>query len=367
MEGMALHAFHEALGARFGAVGGGEGVLSYGDWRREHRALRSAAAAIDLSARGRLVLLGADRQKFLNGQVTNNVKELATWSGCHALLVNPKARVLADMQVYALPNELLLDVEPGLGPVVAARLEQFVVGEDVQVVDAAPHYGLLGVQGLRADRVVEALGLVSALPSGALEVRTQEVAGVGEVYVARHERVGLRGYDLYVPTGSMVEVAERLSGALAEIGGGWCGWEAFEVARVEAGIPRYGADIDETNLAPEAGVTERAISYTKGCYIGQEVIARIRTYGQVTKALRGLRLTGAGEERPGRGTRLFHGGKDVGYLTSVVESPERGEVVGLGYVRKECNGPGTRLRVGVPDGAVEAEIVPLPLVGVQWA
>jgi folate-binding protein YgfZ len=149
----------------------------------------------------------------------------------------------------------------------------------------------------------------------------------------------------------MKDAGERL---LAR-GGRLCGWQALETARIEAGVPRFGADMDETNLASEA-LDTRAISYAKGCYIGQEVIARIRTYGQVAKSLRRLRMGGDGRDAPPKGTKLFLGDKEVGSITSAVWSPALQAVVALGYVRREANQTGTELEVRTPAGKIPAQI-----------
>ena len=364
---LALHSRHEPLGARFIAVEGMEVVASYGDPAAEHRAVTRTSGLVDLSARGRLVLLGADRQKMLNGQVTNNVKDLRPGQGCYAFLVNAKAKALADLNILALTDELLLDLEPGLAPAVAARLDGFIVADDVQVVDAAPHYGLLSVLGRQADRVIEGLAGFPEPPKellGPVHVRHD---AWGDVYLARNDRAGTGGLDFYIPTAALDAAWDVLEGRVRDIGGRPAGWDALEAARIEAGIPRYGADIDATNLPPETGQEARGISYSKGCYSGQEVIARIRTYGQVARALRGLQLSLPGGLLPERGTKLFKDGRDVGYLTSCLLSPTLGEPVALGYVRRECNGPGSELVVGTPDAPARAVVVPLPFVGPQWA
>jgi folate-binding protein YgfZ len=161
--------------------------------------------------------------------------------------------------------------------------------------------------------------------------------------------------DLFVPVEAMQDAAKRL----LEAGARLCGWQALETARIEAGVPRFGADMDETNLAPEA-LDTRAISYTKGCYIGQEVIARIRTYGQVAKSLRGLRLAGDAPEAPARGAKLFLGDKEVGSITSAMWSPALRALIALGYVRREANQTGTELEVRTAGGKVPARIVDLP-------
>lgn len=362
-----LHDFHARHGARFNTANDVGQVADYGDVPAEHRALTEGVGVLDLSARGRLVLLGADRLKLLNGQVTNNVRDLRPGQGCYAALVNAKARVLADLNIFALEAELLLDFEPGLTTALAEHFGKFIVADDVQVVDAAPHYGLFSVQGRHATRTVEQLGLFPALPTGPLNHVMATHPEYGEVHLMNHPRLGGRGYDLFVPAPALVTAAERLIEAAGPFGGRLCGGEAFEIVRIEAGIPRFGADMDDTNLAPECGIEERAVSYTKGCYSGQEVIARIRTYGQVAKALRGLRLSGATGALPARGTRLYREGREVGYLTSVTTSPRLAASIALGYVRRECNGPGTELAVGAPDAGLRATIVPLPFVGGELA
>jgi folate-binding protein YgfZ len=141
-----------------------------------------------------------------------------------------------------------------------------------------------------------------------------------------------------------------------------CGWRALETARVEAGIPRFGAEMDTSNLPPEAGIESSAISYTKGCYIGQEVIARIRTYGQVAKALRGLQFSDSAPELPRKGDKLFFGEKEVGYVSSAIHSPTLNDKIGFGYVRREHNSIGAELKARTANGDVRATIVETPFV-----
>jgi aminomethyltransferase len=307
---------------------------------------------LDLSFRGRLCVLGADAQVFLNGQVTNNVKDLRIAEGCYAALVSAKGRLQSDLNIYRLEAEMLLDMEPGLSGTVAQRLEKYVVAADVRIVDAAADYGLWSVQGPRARELAAGLWPALASAGGAMGVAKLE----GGIYAAALPRTGSVGVDVYAPAGAMKAVGEQLLGR----GGRLCGWQALETARIEAGIPRFGADMDETNLAPEA-LDTRAISYSKGCYIGQEVIARIRTYGQVARSLRGLWLEGGAAEAPARGTKLYLGEKEAGVITSAARSPGLGGVIALGYVRREANQTGNELKARTPGGEVSARIVELPL------
>lgn len=358
-QALALHEAHEALGASFMEVAGAEVVRHYGDATAEHRALTTSAAVLDLGFRGRFCLTGSDRVRLLHGQVTQDVQGLGRLRGCYAAFVTNKGKMQADAFVYALPDELLVDVEPGRAGLLLGRLEHYIVADDVQCIDVSPHYGLLSVQGPRAGAVLSRLGLGVELPSLPLAMAHDADPVIGDIYVANLPRAGAGGFDVFVPAGSQAMLLDKMVAAARDEGGRLAGWEALELARIEAGIPRFGADMDESNLPPEAGIEGRAVSYTKGCYIGQEVIARVRTYGQVAKALRGLRVE-AGGPTPAAGDRLLKDGKDVGYLTSVARSDRAGGVIALGYVRRECNAPGTVLQARSASGDVGAVVVPLP-------
>jgi folate-binding protein YgfZ len=385
-----LHEFHHNLGAQFAEANGAEVVNDYGDWLAEHAALRESAGVLDLSFRGRICLVGGDRARFLHGQVTNDVKKLAVGSGCYAALTTAKGRMESDLNIFCLPDELLLDFEPGLTGKISQRLEKFIIADDVQIVDAAPHYGLLSVQGPKAEAVVRAIGLFAEIPAKPFDSVKTSDATLGEIYLANQPRPGVcrsrgdetqtgknsetphvvscnfenAGFDLFVPTHSLAAVADKLIAAAKQIGGRACGWQAFETARIEAGIPRFGLDMDETNLPLECGIENRAVSYNKGCYIGQEVINRIHSVGRVTKELRGLRLAGDLQSLPQKHDKLFRDGKETGYITSAVKSPVLNANIALGYIRREAGQTGTELTLQTAEGESSAKIVELPVV--KW-
>lgn len=360
-QALALHEAHEALGATFGEVAGSEVVLHYGDTAAEHRAVATTAAVMDLGFRGRFCLTGSDRVRLLHGQVTNDVQGLGRLQGCYAAFVTNKGKMQADAFVYALPDELLVDVEPGRTAPLLERLEHYIVADDVQCIDVASHYGLLSVQGPRSAGVLARVGWGVEAPTRSLSMAHFADGVMGDVYMASQARTGTAGFDVFVPLAAQAMLLDKLAAAAREEGGRLAGWDALELARIEAGIPRFGADMDETNLPPEAGIGARAVSYSKGCYIGQEVIARVRTYGQVAKALRGLRVE-AGGPVPVPGDRLLREGKDVGYLTSVARSDWAGGVIALGYVRRECNATGTALVARTASGDVGVVVSAVPFV-----
>jgi len=360
MVALALHQFHQDRGARFTNVGELEVVADYGDVPGEYAALGTNAGLLDLSFRGRLCLTGADRIRFLHGQVTNDVKRLARGEGCYAALTNAKGRMQGDLNIYCLADELLLDVEPGLATATAARLEQYIVADDVQVVDVAAHYGLLSVQGPESEAVVRQAGFAGGLPSKTLGLVQATDAELGENFLVNQPRLGAQGFDWLVPVTALEVLAGKLLAAVRAVGGRPCGWEACEIARVEAGRPRYGADMDDSNLALECGIEGRAISYTKGCYIGQEVLNRVHTLGHVNRELRGLRLADSLAALPAKGDKLMHEGREAGYVTSAVVSPALKAKIALGYVRHGADQAGTELVLRSGNGESVARVVGLP-------
>ncbi len=356
MTPLPLHEFHHSLNAQFGELGGAEITANYGDALAEHAALRESAGVLDLSFRSRICLTGADRARFLHGQVTNDVNRLRAGEGCYAAITTAKGKMESDLNIYALQDELLLDFEPGLTQKISQRLEKFIVSDDVQVVDVAPLYGLLSVQGPKAAEAINALGIFPELPAKEFQLLKISDSMLGEIYLMNQSR----GFDLFVPTDSLGAVADKLIAAAKSLGGRACGWDALEIARIEAGLPRFGADMDESNIPLECGIESRAVSYQKGCYIGQEVINRIHSIGHVNKELRGLRLADELKSLPAKGDKLFHDGKEAGYVTSAVKSPALNANIALGYVRREVNAPGTELLLRGSAGDTKAVVAEIP-------
>ncbi len=372
MNPLTLHELHHGLHANFAELSGAEIVADYGDALAEHAALGASAGVIDLSFRSRLCVVGADRARYLHGQVTNDVKKLRAGEGGYSALTTAKGKMESDLNIFCLADELLLDFEPGLAEKVSQRLGKFIVADDVQIVDAAPHYGLLSVQGPKAEAVVKALELFAEIPAkpfGSLKISE---ATLGEIYLMNHPRLDskgwgetpsnphIAGFDLFVPNNSLGAVADKLIAAAKQIGGRAVGWSAFEIARIEAGIPRFGADMDETNIPLECGIESRAIVYNKGCYIGQEVINRIHSVGHVNRELRGLNLADDLKTLPARGDKLFHADKEIGFITSAVKSPTLNANVALGYVRREVNQIGSELILRTAAGESCVKVVTLP-------
>jgi len=343
MTPLTLRETHLKLGANLADFNDCEGVDHYGDPTAEFRHLREKAALLDLSHRSRLCVIGPDRVPFLHGQVTNDIKGLGPGDGCLAALVDHKGKIQSDLTIHRLQDELLLDFEPGFTQRVTERLNQFIIAEDVEVVDVAPLYGLLSVQGVQSVAVIEALKLDCPLPETPRSIASTPHTDFGEAYLARRDRAGTTGFDFYVPDGSLPAAFQALLAAVESHGGGLCGAAALEKARILAAIPRYAADMDETNLVSETGIASEAISYAKGCYIGQEVIARIRTYGRAKRRFCRLQCPASGGALPQKGDLLFVGERKAGWITSATETADQAAVVALGYVSADHWDTGSEL------------------------
>jgi folate-binding protein YgfZ len=349
MEPLSLHFLHEQAGARFQDVGGREVVADYGNEEAEYQAAREAVALHDASYREALRITGEDRTSFLHGMVTQDVKGLAPGAAAYTAMITVKGAMVADARLLKREADLLLDMEPGHGTKVKEFLEKFLISEDAELHEASGELGVLRLLGPRSAGLLEAVlgGSFAPLPQDA--TRAVTLAGQ-QVLLVGHTALEPHGVDLMVARGGLDAVWR----ALVEAGARPLGFRALELLRVEAGVPRYGQDMVDTTIPLEANLTH-AISYQKGCYIGQEVIARATFRGHMNRKLAGLLL---GEAEVAPGTELKKGDKKVGWLTSVVRSPRKGQRVALGYVHRDHLEPGTVLTLG--EGPSEATVAALP-------
>ena len=312
----------------------------------EHRTLIESCGLLDRSQRGKLALAGPGAVEFLNGQVTNELNTLRPGEGCYAAFLTHKGKMLGDLRILAVgedpsarPSELLLDTERSALQGLFDMIRHFKVGYEVELHKRTLERGLLSLIGPDAGRV-----------AGAEELARDEHAN-GTIAVAGIEALAVRtdvGIDLICEA----EETEKLAAALRARGAIPVGEQAAECLRIERGRPRYGVDLDETVIPQEAGLNERAVSFTKGCYVGQETVARLHYRGKPNRHLRGLFLS----EPAAAGRELRLGERTVGRVTSTALSPRLGPI-GLALVRREAE-PGSFVSVG-EDGAT-AEIVELP-------
>ena len=307
----------------------------------EYHSLRNACGLLDLGGRGRLCLTGNDRVSFLHGQITQDIKSLSNGQGAFAALVDAKGKIQSDLNVYILKDEILLDFERGYTQTILQRLEHHLVSEDVEIVDPSEFYTLLSLQGPKS---IEALKVV--FPDAEVPEDdwcfTEQVGDEGSIYICRRPRFGSDGFDLFIPDSSKVALLEQLKPAVKAQGGSEVSELACELARIQSGVPRMGVDMTSDHLVQETGLTSSTISFRKGCYIGQEVISRIRTVGKVNKSLCRLTFDAVPSLQGSIDTVLTADGKEAGTVTSLAAIPSQDpQVTGLGYVKraflKDCD------------------------------
>lgn len=304
----------------------------------QYRQLREECGLLDRSGRAVIAVRGPDGAEYLQGQLTNDVEALAVGAGQYAALLDRKGHMQTDLRVLrTTAEEVQLDCEPQAKDAALRHLTMYSIGRDVQVVDATAERALVSLLGPRAVAVAG----TPPLPEFANQAVT--VAATDCLAVGTRD-----GIDLFCAATER----ERLVAALLAAGAAEVSPEAVEILRVEAGVPRFGAEMDTATMPAEAAIVEAAVSFTKGCYIGQETVARLHYKGRPNRLLRGLRLSAAAA--PGATLRL--GEKEVGTLGGSVVSPSRGPI-GLAIVRREAE-PGAELAVG--EDGVTAEVVALP-------
>ena len=287
------------------------------------------------SDRGRLRLRGADRLAYLHGLLSNDVLTLAPGDWRYATLLTPQGRMISDMRVFELGEHTLVDLPIEVTPAIREHLDRFIITEDVTVDEVTDEWAQVGLYGPRAEDILRTIGEAGLAPLHALPSDDLGVAGV-DLIIARDD-------------------AGALTEALVEAGAAQVSLEALEVTRVEAGIPRFPVDMDSTTIPLEAGIEDRAISLTKGCYVGQEVIIRVlhRGGGRVAKKLVKLE---AGDEPIAPGNLVRSGDREVGRVTSAVLSLRSGRWIALAYVQRDFAEPGTVVDVVTGVGGTQATV-----------
>jgi tRNA-modifying protein YgfZ len=302
--------------------------------------LRTAAAVVDRSDRGAVLVTGPDAWSYLQNLVSADLDAVGPGEGVHSLLLSPQGKLDVDFRLLRVGDEVWLDCDPGFGDQLAASLNRFRIRVKCDVTDRTASWGSLAVRGPDAIGAASALGV--------------QVPGTPHAHVPFEEAVVVRvpwpggdGFDVIGPPDAVGEAGRRLAAAGVRV----CGTDAYEVLRIEAGIPRQGFDLDEKTIPQEAFLDRDAVSFSKGCFLGQELVCRIDTRGRVNKYLR--RITDLGDETPPRGAEIVAGDKVVGTVTSSVPA------AALGYVRHEVEPP-AEVELRWEGGAAHAVVEALP-------
>lgn len=293
---------------------------------RGYRALREGAAWLDLSGRGKIFVRGQDRARLLHALSTNHIEQLAPGQGCYAFFLNAQGHILADAHVFCFEDHFLLDTEPETASKLYAHIDRYIIADDVTLEEATSRLATLSVEGPHAAAILRRLG------APAPEEAFAHVHW-GTVIVARASSTGAEGFLLILPAGekpAMIAELERAGAVSADA-------EAALAVRLEHGKPRYGDDMSEQHL-PQETQQLHAVHFNKGCYLGQEIVERIRSRGHVNRLLVRLEMDEA--TPPLRGTAVLADGTPVGEITSAAFSPGLGKVVALAYVRAAHAAPG---------------------------
>jgi folate-binding protein YgfZ len=331
-------------------------MLHYGDVAAEYAALRTGAMLVDRSSRGRTRLDGPRAAELLTGLVTNDVVALPPGRGAYAAALTPKGKIVADLRIFARESSILVDAPARAQAGWTAVVRKYVNPRVVPYRDVSADIRDIGLFGPHARRLAAAEAGVSMDALAALPPYGHLTVGsdLAPVIVARVPDVEIEGYELLLLAGAFEATWQRLIAA----GATPAGLAAWEIARIEAGRPEWGLDIDESTIPQEANFEElHAISYTKGCYTGQEVVARVHFRGHVNRHLRGL-LCGHGDPPPSRSVLVDDAGKMVGDVRSTARSPRLGAVA-LAMVRREVE-PGSTLTVRWDGGDGQADVTRLP-------
>jgi folate-binding protein YgfZ len=294
-----------------------------------YEALRSGAAWLDLSARGKIKASGEDRARLLHAMTTNQVQQLTPGTGCYAYFLTAQGRVLADVNLITRADDFLLDTEPEAREKIFKHLDNFIIADDVTIEDLTDTLATIALEGPQAAAILENLGVP-------LPARDYDNAEWQSSLVVRASYTGGPGYFIITPSAERAALINQIEAAGAVAASP----EAFRIIRIENGRPRYGEDITERYIAPETNQA-RAMNYQKGCYLGQEIVERVRSRGQVNRILVPVRVEGADPPEPG--TKLQIGNAVAGEITSAAYSPELNKVVGLAYVRVEHANTGEEL------------------------
>lgn len=330
----------------------------FGDAAGEYHAVRTAAGLFDFSHRGLLQFTGPDRLSFLQGMLSNDLRALKTFDGAYATLLTQQGKVIADVRVLCAMNSFYLDFWENLQEKLLAHLNRYLIADEVEIADRSQEYSTLSIQGPKAEALLrQVLAPVVQLPDRPKQHSMVDIDGAA-ICVVNDSHTGELGYDLIIPRFHVANIAAKLTAAGKAFSAAWVGEEAQNILRVEAGIPRYGIDFTEDNLLLEVGVDE-AVSFTKGCYLGQEVVERIRSRGHVNKKLSGLLLDGEKPAQPGDVIEAAN--KQVGTVTSSVFSPALKRAVALGYLNKDFWTPGGEVLIK-SDRPRSASVTGLPFL-----
>ncbi|MDH5666709.1 MAG: aminomethyltransferase family protein [Nitrospira sp.] len=353
-----LHTHHTQLGATFEEVAEWEVPVQYGDVAAEHRAVREAVGLADLSHRGKIRVTGEDRVKWLQSIISNDILPLTPGQGRYSSFLTHKGKMLTYFRVYMQTDTVMLEDVGEIGDTTFHTLRKFLLyGTKAKMENCAETWGALLVSGPKAAQVIQSAFGVDVTDLIPVNFVTGQIGG-SHALLVRTEETGEIDIEVLLPVSGLVAAWTSLLEAGAKFGIKPIGRHALEALRMEAGIPKAGPDLNEEIVPPEAHLEDKAFSLSKGCYPGQEVVARMDTYGNVRRHLVGLVLQDS--TVPLKGAKLFSGDREVGWVSSATYSPQLNNVIAFGFPLRDFSAPDTTLTVDIDGIRHEAKVHALP-------
>src|SRR6267154_6126146 len=313
-----LAALHAAAGAKMGVWFACAMADNFGDEAAEYRYARDTVALIDKNYRAYLAFTGPDRVRYLNAILTNNIKDLAVGHGAISLLLNPQGHILAEIETYAVADRLLCVSYSMIRERLIEVLEKFIIMDDVTLIDETPRYGTLALEGPKAAALVKEVSGADLTKYEDLSTRGGKVGSI-PCFITKRSPGGVPGAEFLTESGKLPELWQVLLDAVRWHEGAPMGYAALSATRLAQGVPWFGYDFGEKQIPHEAGLQDSHISYTKGCYTGQEIVERVRSRGQVNRVR--VTLKYEAPRPPAPGTLLLSEGKEAGYTTRAAFSP----------------------------------------------
>jgi folate-binding protein YgfZ len=360
-----LAAVHRAAGAEIGVWFGCELPDHFGDPREEQRYLNESVALFDKSFRAYLAFTGPDRVRYLNAILTNNIKDLKPGDAVVSLLLNPQGRILAEIETLAEPDRLVGVTYRAIRERLLETLEKYIIMDDVTITDETDKFASLVLEGPRAAQAVRELTGVNLAELN----ESQRIGVVVKGGTAAQQPISCflekryAGAEFVVERENAAALWEILRQAARAHGGGPIGYEAFSAHRLVQGRPWFSYDFGDKQIPHEAGLESSHISYTKGCYTGQEIVERVRSRGQVNR--RRVRLIFSGDAVPASSTELVANGQAVGYVTRAARSYFPPQILGMGYLTKDFRAPGTVVQWSGGEARVVADGSPAAIDGLR--
>ena len=360
MNTLPLHKHHQDLGATFEQDGDWDIPAHYGHPELEYEALHTSAGLTDLSFRGRVIVTGEDRITWLQSIISQDILPLEPGQGRYSAFMDHKGKMLSYFRVFIRPEEVVIEDVGEVGEQTYAALKKFLLyGTKAKMAKGIETQGLLLLSGPKSEEILKKSLGVEVGNLASLQSMPFSLEGA-EGFLTRTEETGRAAFELFVPLEALTSVWTHLLKTGDPLGLKPIGKATRETARIEAGFPRLGPDINEHIVPPEANLEGIAFSLSKGCYPGQEVVARMDTYGSVKRRLVGLVIEGTKNDLPEGGAKLFSGTREVGWVSSSTFSPLLQKPIALGFPMRDFTKPDTQLEIEIQNRRVPARVSSLP-------